>query len=60
MNARGLEEFKAKAQSEAEKHISEIERNIQQQNQRLEDEAGVQDNELQYLEDRNLKMHQEN
>ena len=37
--AKNLEDFKAKAQNDAEKNISEIERNIQAQNTRLEDEA---------------------
>ena len=34
--AKKLEDFKAQAQSDAEKNISEIERNIQAQNNRLE------------------------
>ena len=34
-----LKSLKDKAQDDAEKNISEIERNIQAQNQRLEDEA---------------------
>jgi len=44
-----LEDQAAKAQSDAEKNISEIERNIQAQNQRLEDEALLQEYELEYL-----------
>ena len=47
--AKNLEDFKAKAQSDAEKNISEIERNIQAQNNRLEDEALLQEYELEYL-----------
>lgn len=34
-----IRDFQAKAQTDAEKNISEIERNIQEQNTRLEDEA---------------------
>ena len=45
-------EFAEKAKSDAEKDISEIERNIQAQNQRLEDEVYLQEMELQYLEDK--------
>ena len=39
--AQFLEEFRKKALLKAEKNISEIERNIQAQNQRLEDEAAI-------------------
>lgn len=46
---RNIEELKTKAQSDAEKNISEIERNIQAQNQRLEDEALLQELELEYM-----------
>ena len=47
--AKKLEDFKAQAQSDAEKNISEIERNIQAQNNRLEQEALIQEYELEYL-----------
>jgi len=55
-----LEDFKKNAQSKAEKNISEIERNIQAQNQRLEDEAKLQEEELEYLERHKLDMEQAN
>jgi esterase/lipase len=42
---KNLEDFQKDAQSKAEKNISEIERNIQIQNQRLEDEAAMQEQE---------------
>ena len=45
-----LRDFQAKAQMDAEKNISEIERNIQEQNCRLEDEAQIQETELEYLQ----------
>lgn len=48
--AQNLEDFQAKAQSDAEKNISEIECNIQQQNIRLEEEALFQEQELEYLQ----------
>ena len=38
-NEKTLKDFERTAQSDAEKNISEIERNIQAQNQRLDDEA---------------------
>lgn len=47
-----MEDFKAKAQNDAEKNISEIERNIQAQNTRLEDEALLQQYELEYLQEK--------
>ena len=47
-----MQDLKDKAQSDAEKNISEIERNIQAQNQRLEDEALLQEYELEYLQDK--------
>ena len=50
--AKKLEDFKAQAQSDAEKNISEIERNIQAQNNRLEQEALVQEYELEYLQEK--------
>lgn len=50
-----MKELKNKAQQDAVKNISEIERNIQAQNQRLEDEALLQEHELEYLQ----KMTQE-
>ena len=53
LNARELDEFKKKAQTDAEKNISEIERNIQAQNQRLDEEADVQGMELDFMEDKN-------
>ena len=58
--AKNLEDFKAKAQSDAEKNISEIERNIQAQNQRLEDEALIQEYELEYLQDKTGTFHNKN
>jgi hypothetical protein len=58
--AKNLEDFKAKAQSDAEKNISEIERNIQAQNQRLEDEALLQEYELEYLQDKTGSFHNKN
>lgn len=48
-NERELKDFERKAQSNAEKNISEIERNIQAQNQRLDDEAKLQQFELEYM-----------
>ena len=45
-----FEEYKEKANRDAEKNISEIERNIQAQNQRLEDETFLQEQELEYLQ----------
>lgn len=50
--AKKLEDFKAQAQSDAEKNISEIERNIQAQNNRLEQEALIQEYELEYLQEK--------
>jgi hypothetical protein len=55
-----LEDFKKGAQSKAEKNISEIERNIQAQNQRLEDESTLQDEEKAYLENKIQQIEQEN
>ena len=51
--AQFLEDFKKNAQTKAEEKISGIERNIQAQNQRLEDEAKLQEDELIYLELKN-------
>lgn len=36
-----LDEFEKKAQSDAERNISEIERNIQKQNTNLEDDVSL-------------------
>ena len=47
-----MQALKDKATQDAEKNISEIERNIQAQNQRLEDEALLQEYELDYLQDK--------
>ena len=47
-----MQQLKDKAQQDAEKNISEIERNIQAQNQRLEDEALLQEYELEYLQEK--------
>lgn len=58
--AQFLEDFKKNAQTKAEKNISEIERNIQAQNQRLEDEAKLQEDELVYLELKNSAVEKEN
>ena len=58
--AQYLADYKTQAQTKAEKNISEIERNIQIQNQRLEDEAKIQDEELAYLENKNVEVEQEN
>ena len=55
-----MEDFRKKALLKAEKDISEIERNIQAQNQRLEDEAKIQDEELAYLENRNTQIELDN
>lgn len=55
-----LKDYKDNAQKRAEKNISTIEFNIQKQNQRLEDEAAIQDEELAYLEDKNTKIEQQN
>ena len=48
-NDKELKDFERTAQSNAEKNISEIERNIQAQNQRLDDEAKLQEYELEYM-----------
>lgn len=58
--AQFLEDFRKKALLKAEKDISEIERNIQAQNQRLEDEAKIQDEELAYLENKNTQIELDN
>ena len=58
--AQFLEDFRKNALLKAEKNISEIERNIQAQNQRLEDEAQIQDEELAYLENKNTQIELEN
>ncbi|CDW85089.1 UNKNOWN [Stylonychia lemnae] len=58
--AKFLEDFKKRAQSDAEKNISEIERNIQAQNQRLEDEVLLQQYELEFMEKRNRNLGDEN
>ena len=49
-NEKKLKDFERTAQSDAEKNISEIERNIQAQNQRLDDEAKLQQYELEYMQ----------
>ena len=49
-NDKELKDFERTAQSNAEKNISEIERNIQAQNQRLDDEAKLQEYELEYMQ----------
>lgn len=54
--AQYLADYKTQAQTKAEKNISEIERNIQIQNQRLEDEAKIQTEELAYLENKNVEV----
>lgn len=54
------EEAKKNAQQKAEKNISEIERNIQAQNQRLEDEKVLQEEELEYLKKRHDEIQSEN
>ena len=54
------EEAKKNAQQKAEKNISEIERNIQAQNQRLEDEKILQDEELEYLQKKSDEIEREN
>lgn len=55
-----LEDYKKDAQEAAEKNISEIERNIQVQNQRLEDEAEMQEQEYQYLQDKIKEIQADN
>ena len=55
-----MEDFRKKALLKVEKDISEIERNIQAQNQRLEDEAKIQDEELAYLENKNTQIELDN
>jgi len=40
----------------AEKNISEIERNIMVQNVRLEEEAAIQDEELAYLDNKTTQL----
>lgn len=49
-NDKELKDFERTAQNNAEKNISEIERNIQAQNQRLDDEAKLQQYELEYMQ----------
>ena len=51
-NEKQLKDFERTAQSNAEKNISEIERNIQAQNQRLDDEAQLQQLELEYMQNK--------
>lgn len=58
--AKFLEDFKQRAQAEAEKNISEIERNIQAQNQRMEDEVLLQQFELEFVEHRTKNLSDEN
>lgn len=55
-----MEDFKHNAQAKAEKNISEIERNIQIQNQRLEDEAKMQNEELNYIISKREEIEKEN
>jgi hypothetical protein len=49
-NEKQLKQEERAEQSKAENDISEIERNIQAQNQRLDDEAKLQDYELEYMQ----------
>lgn len=60
LSAQFDEEAKKNAQQKAEKNISEIERNIQAQNQRLEDEKLMQDEELDYLRKKIDEVAQDN
>ena len=55
-----LEEYKTEAQKNAEKNISEIERNIQEQNNRLNNEALLQKHELDHLMTLKEKLDEEN
>lgn len=52
--AQFFQDFKDNEQKKAEKNISDIERNIMVQNLRLQDEAQLQEEELKYLEDKNI------
>lgn len=54
--AKFLDDFKHNAQMNAEKNISEIERNIMVQNVRLEEEAAIQDEELAYLDNKTTQL----
>lgn len=49
-NEKQLKQEERAEQSKAENDISEIERNIQAQNQRLDDEAKLQEYELEYMQ----------
>ena len=49
-NEKQLKQEERAEQSKAENDISEIERNIQAQNQRLDDEAKLQQYELEYMQ----------
>ena len=55
-----LDEHRKAAQNDAEKSISQIEKNIQIQNLRLEEEAFMQDQELAYLDNKNTALEIEN
>lgn len=55
-----LEEYQKEAQNKAERNISEIERNIQIQNQRLEDEADMQEKEYLYLQEKIRQIQADN
>ena len=55
-----LDEYRKAAQTDAEKSISQIEKNIQIQNIRLEEEADIQDQELAYLDNKNTQLEVEN
>jgi ribosomal protein L24 len=56
--AQFFQDFKDNEQKKAEKNISDIERNIMVQNLRLQDEAQLQEEELKYLEDKNIVVEQ--
>jgi hypothetical protein len=56
--AQFFQDFKDNEQKKAEKNISDIERNIMVQNLRLQDEAQLQEEELKYLEDKNVVVEQ--
>ena len=55
-----LDEHRKAAQNDAEKSISQIVKNIQIQNLRLEEEAFMQDQELAYLDNKNTALEIEN
>jgi hypothetical protein len=55
-----LDEHRKAAQTDAEKSISQIEKNIQVQNIRLDEEADIQDQELAYLDNKNTALEVDN